>query len=396
MKKLVQILRLSGVIILFISNSQWTHAQTVRWDALNDSIQLILDQNHIVGAGLTIVSAGSNLESYFGLADKESKSPVDEQTLFHWASITKTFTGICAMQAVREGLLDPDKPMTYYLPETRAIHNPYGSVDDITVRHLMSHSSGLRNPTWPWGGQQDWHPFEPTKWSQLVAMMPYTEIQFAPGSRYSYSNPGITFLGKILENLYDEDIEIIVRKRLLMPLEMHHAYFDVTPPYLQLHRSNSYAWTADGQFITHGKEFDTGITKGNGGLNVSFQEMTRYVQFLLQVAKGDDTQLLTNAEWAQMTQPVLSTDEPEESIGTIFFILHRTIANKEYTFFGHTGSQQGFRAFLYIDPQSGQGVIFNMNTELLAKVNGETSDKSRDVLYRIRELVFKYLAGNNY
>jgi CubicO group peptidase (beta-lactamase class C family) len=54
----------------------------------------------------------------------------------------------------------------------------------------MSHSAGFRASTWPWGGDRRWHPFEPTRWEQLVAMLPYTQILFKPGTKYSYSNPG--------------------------------------------------------------------------------------------------------------------------------------------------------------------------------------------------------------
>lgn len=96
-----------------------------------------------------------------GFADPATGRKVDEHTIYHWASITKTFTG-------------------------------FGDVSEITIWHLRSHSAGFRNPTWPWGGDERWHPHEPTEWSQLVAMMPYTEVRFKPGSKYSYSNPGMT------------------------------------------------------------------------------------------------------------------------------------------------------------------------------------------------------------
>ena len=72
----------------------------------------------------------------------------------------------------------------------------FGDMSQVRIRHLMSHSAGFRAATWPWGGDQPWHPFEPTKWEQLVAMMPYTNLEFAPGSKYSYSNPGVIFLGR--------------------------------------------------------------------------------------------------------------------------------------------------------------------------------------------------------
>ncbi len=51
------------------------------------------------------------------------------------------------------------------------------------------------------GGDRPWQPFEPTEWSQLVAMFPYTEVLFEPGTQYRYSNPGIVLLGRIIETL---------------------------------------------------------------------------------------------------------------------------------------------------------------------------------------------------
>ena len=85
------------------------------------------------------------------------------------------------MQLRDRGLLALDDPIVKYVPEFRRVHNPFGDVAQVTIRHMMTHSSGLRAPTWPWGGDQPWHPFEPTDWEQLVAMLPYTAAEFRPG-----------------------------------------------------------------------------------------------------------------------------------------------------------------------------------------------------------------------
>ncbi|MCA9723078.1 MAG: hypothetical protein KC489_11895, partial [Gemmatimonadetes bacterium] len=65
-----------------------------------------------------------------------------------------------------------DRSAVEFVPELRRIHDPYGTIDAVTVRMLLSHSSGLRNGTWPWARGEAWEPFEPTEWDQLVAMMP--------------------------------------------------------------------------------------------------------------------------------------------------------------------------------------------------------------------------------
>ena len=188
-----------------------------------------LGEEGMVGGSLWFVHEGQPIAREFhGLADIESRRNVDENTIFHWASITKTFTGIAIMQLRDRGLLSLDDPVVRYIPELRMVHDTFGPIDAITIRHVMTHSAGFRAGTWPWGGQP-WQPHEPTEWAQLVAMMPYTEILFRPGSRYSYSNPAIIFLGRIVELLSGDDYEVYVDKNILKPLGMHRSYFDVTP-----------------------------------------------------------------------------------------------------------------------------------------------------------------------
>ena len=229
----------------------------------------------IVGASFVLLSDHQTAHARtFGFADLASKRPVDADTIFHWASITKTMTAIAIMQLRDRGLLSLDDPIVKYLPELRQVHNPFGPMESITLRMLMSHSAGFRNPTWPWGGDQDWHPFEPPGWAQVAAMLPYTKIEFPPGSKYSYSNPGIIFLGRVIELLTGDDYEVYVDKNILKPLEMHRAFFDAAPAHLRASRAHSYFWKNGGP-VEARFDFDTGITVSNGGLNAPLADMAQ-------------------------------------------------------------------------------------------------------------------------
>ena len=194
------------------------------------------------------------------------------------------------MQLRDRGLLTLDDPAVKYLPEIRGIHNPFGDVSQITIRRLMSHSAGLRASTWPWGGDKPWHPFEPAGWSQLVAMFPYTEVLFEPGTQYRYSNPGVILLGRIIETLSGDDYEMYVTKNILMPLEMHRTFFDRAPYHLRDHRSHSYTRT-DAGLEEMRFDFDTGITVSNGGLNAPLTDMARYLGFLVGDPARPDTRV---------------------------------------------------------------------------------------------------------
>ncbi len=239
-----------------------------------------LEQHGIVGSSLLVMKDGAIAgEAVDGLMDRDAKRAVDRDTIFHWASITKTFTAIAIMQLRDRGLLTLDDPIVKYVPELEKVHNPFGKMSTITIRHLLSHSSGFRNGTWPYGGDKDWHPFEPPTWKQLDAMMPYTEILFAPGSKFSYSNPGIVYLGMTIERLTNEDYEMYVTKNVLSPLGMSRAFFDRAPVHLLKDRSHSYTLTDDG--LKEARfDFDTGITVSNGGLNAPLSDMAKYLAFL--------------------------------------------------------------------------------------------------------------------
>jgi CubicO group peptidase (beta-lactamase class C family) len=331
------------------------------WAPVQAYFHQVLNEEGVVGGAMTFFHGDSVLaREVHGYADLATHRKVDERTIFHWASITKTLTGIAIMQLRDRGRLQLTDPIVRYVPELRKVHDPYGDVSEITIGMLMSHAAGFRNPTWPWGGDQPWQPFEPTDWSQLVAMMPYTQILFPPGSKYSYSNPGIIFLGRTIEGLTDDDFEVYLEKNVLRPLGMASAYYDVTPYHLLKYRSNNYTMV-DGAPKANGLDFDTGITTSNGGLNAPLADMVRYLQFLVGTAGLDDDAraVLARSSLEEMWRPVLPLEPGgADSIGRSFFIYHRNGVR----LLGHTGSQQAFRSFFYVDPVSRTGVIAAFNT----------------------------------
>ena len=237
-----------------------------RWNGIVSDWGAAVRAEGVVGASLGLVLDGAlvSLETE-GMADLERRLPVDEQTIYHWASITKTFTAVAILQLRDRGLLSLDDPIVDYVPELREVHNPFGSMEEITIRHLLSHSAGFRGGTFPFAGGEPWHPHEPTEWSQLVSMMPYTRIHFEPGSRYSYSNPGIVFLGRAIEKVTGDVFEAYVDKNVFRPLGMRRAYFDVTPWTLLPHRSNHYFVRGD-RPEAGGVDFSTGIRGSRGWL----------------------------------------------------------------------------------------------------------------------------------
>jgi CubicO group peptidase (beta-lactamase class C family) len=339
----------------------------------------------IVGSSFILIHDGQVIaQEFFGLADQEKQQPVDEDTIYHWASITKTFTGVAIMQLRDRGLLKLDDPIIKYLPELGAVHNPFGDMSQITIKHLMTHSAGFRAPTWPWGGDKDWHPHEPQYWSQLVAMMPYTEILFKPGSKFSYSNPGIIFLGRVIELITKDDYEVYIDKNIFKPLEMYRAYFDTTPQHLLKHRSHSY-YLKEGELTPARFDVDTGVTVSNGGLNAPLPDMVKYINFLTGDVKRQPIfdQVLKRSSLEEMFQPQIAIDpgsvvEPEgqnrkDAMALTFFIED----NFGQHFIGHSGSQNGFISHFYIRPDTRTAYIIAFNTHAMPTDKDSSQDTRR-------------------
>ncbi|MBL8896028.1 MAG: beta-lactamase family protein [Planctomycetes bacterium] len=323
----------------------------------------------VVGAGLVFVR-GAEIAGHavHGFADRASERRVDERTIFHWASCTKTLTAIAVMQLRDRGALRLEQPIVELLPELRAVHSAHGPIAAVTLRHLLTHSAGFRAGTWPWGGDQPWQPFEPTEWSQLVAMLPYTQLEFAPGTRYSYSNPGIVFLGRALELTSGEPYESYLEKNVLRPLGLAQSYFDRTPYHLQRHRSHGYDGSGESARDL-GPEFDTGITVSNSGWNAPLGDLARYLAFLLGALppESDAMQVLARSTLAEMWRKELPTGVAGESIGLGFFV-HELAGTPCPT---HTGTQRGFCSFFYAHPASGTGVAAAFNTSAAAPLVAE-------------------------
>jgi CubicO group peptidase (beta-lactamase class C family) len=323
----------------------------------------------VVGSSVRVVHDGRVVFSdSVGMAKLDERQPVDSGTIFHWASITKTFTAVAIMQLRDRGRLGLDDPIVKYVPELREVRNPFGSMDAITIRQLLSHSAGFRSATWPWGGDKPWEPFEPPGWLQLRAMFPYTEILFPPGSKFSYSNPGLVFAGRVIELLTNEDYEVYVDKNILNPLEMRSAFFDRTPYFLLPHRSASY-WLRGGRPEPARFDFDTGVTVSNGGLNAPLDDMVRYLDFLMGTAPDAATrarydQVLVRSSLEEMWKPVVPVDGPDAggaesaAMGLCFFLeRHRGL-----DFIAHSGGQNAFISHFYVHQPSRTAYLVAFNT----------------------------------
>lgn len=388
-------LKITLVLFFLFSNlfSTTMNAQTGNFPEAYKNFKTVYEQElkraGVVGGSFVFLKDNKILaREFYDSANVEKNQKVDENTIYHWASNTKPFTGIAIMQLRDRNLLKLDDSVVKYLPELERVHNPFGKMSDITIRRILNHTAGFRNSTFPYKNGKDWQPFEPTRYEQIEAMLPFTEILFKPGSKYSYSNLGIVFLGQIIERISGDDYEVYVDKNILKPLGMYQSYFDTTPYHLLKHRSHSY-------YIENGKrtegrfDADSGITVSNSGLNSPLPDMIKYLNFLIGDASKQQVYdgILKRSSLEEMFQSTIaaaldangnagfSTD-----IGLIYFLDKQ---NGEI-FLGHGGDQNGFISYLEFNPKKRTASILVFNTNIILSDN---TSPEKDTVGKLRKAV---------
>jgi len=344
------------------------------WNDFTQAFDRFATDYSLVGGSALLMRDGRVVARHHaGLADRASGRRIDDSTVFHWASITKTLTAIAILQLRDRGKLTLDDRVVSWIPELRRVHDTFGTRDSITIRMLLSHSGGFQAGTWPYGRGRPWEPFEPTEWSQLVAMMPYQQLHFRAGARYGYSNPGFVYLARIIEAITGDPWAVYIQKNIWAPLGLTRSYVGVTPYHLATHRSHNYDVERDSSagrdtVIDHGADFDPGITIPNSGWNAPLDDLATYLAFLTGAAPSGAWQsrydaVLARRSLEEMWRPVVnvspdSAGRPRVDMGLSFFIHHVDGS----PILGHTGSQAGFRSFIYFDPERRTAIVWSFNT----------------------------------
>ena len=398
MSRILLALALTATIL----SAQNTSAPPPAWREFVQAFDAHAERHSLIGGSALLIRDGHVAARHHqGLADRSSGRPVGDSTIFHWASITKTLTAIAIMQLRDHGKLRLDDRVIDWIPELRRIHDPFGTRDSITLRMLLSHSSGFQAGTWPYGRGRPWEPFEPTEWSQLVAMMPYQQLAFEPGARYGYSNPAFVYLARIVEAITGDPWESYVQKNIFAPLGLTRSYMGPTPYHLAGHRSHNYrAVTAESgpdSLIDNGADFDPGITRSNSGWNAPLDDLASYLRFLLGAASSPAEQsrydaVLKPASLKEMWEPVVNVSpdsggRPRVDMGLSFFVYEV----EGGTVLGHTGSQAGFRSFMYFDPARKHAIVWSFNTSNPRAE--QPAGWARDDLVRIAMRCLRELSG---
>jgi CubicO group peptidase (beta-lactamase class C family) len=267
-------------------------------DSIDRVVIKAMREKHIPGLSLAIVRNGhaDKLQSY-GWADLESCIPATNATRFGIGSISKQFTAAGALLLVRNKRISLDDSITKYFPEGN------GLWDQITVRHLLTNTSGIKDYA------DDDNKYEcmrldrtsapPT--AKLVRQIAAAPLNFRAGDDWAYSNTGYLLLSMLIERVSGQSFPDYMHSRVFVPLGMTNSRF-YSPSELIPKRGSPYHVAVDGT-VTHGDYIADQFSRwGDMGMLSTGPDMMRWA------AAMDRSKFLTKEEWKQMCTPVRLND----------------------------------------------------------------------------------------
>jgi len=252
-----------------------TPAQLAEADALFNGLT-----STTPGAAAVVVRDGAVVyRSGFGMADLDHGIPITPHTVFDVASVSKQFGGFAVASLVESGAIDLDAQVRDYLPELP----DFGR--SLTVRHLVHHISGIRD--WPITlSVAGWRYDDVISFDQILRMAwSQRELNFDPGTEYSYSNTGYNLLAEIVQRVTGQSFRSWTDENVFTPLAMSSSHFHDDHREVVARRAWGYSPSADGGW-TRSPNALTAL--GSSSLHSSVEDLARWlINYDTHVAGGD-------------------------------------------------------------------------------------------------------------
>jgi CubicO group peptidase (beta-lactamase class C family) len=230
-------------------------------------------------AGEVVFSKG------YGLGDLQAKAPITSQTVFDVASLSKQFTAFTVAMLAQEGKISLDAEVQKYVPELPRLRHP------ITVRHLVHHTSGLRE----YGALMElggWQLDEPLSKAEVLAILQRQRgLNFIPGERHEYNNTNYLLMGLIVERVSGDPFKDYIANKIFKPLRMASSQVRYpTDPIPK--RAVNYTGMPDGSF-TPNRVWDRAYGAGVANVHTSIEDLAKWDRNFFRPSVGNEALVKT-------------------------------------------------------------------------------------------------------
>lgn len=317
--------------------------------------------NQTPGAAVAIVKDGRVVfKKGYGMADLEQDKPITPQTVFNIASVSKQFTAFAIYLLESEGRLSFEDDIRKYISELPAYSKP------IRIRHLLSHTSGLRDQ-WALLGLAGWRQDDVFTTEQILKLLArQKELNHVPGTTFSYCNSGYTLLAEIVRRVSGRSFADYTREKIFTPLGMTNTRFYDNHESLVKNRAQSYERVGNTYYL---KPINVS-TAGPSNLMTTVEDLTKWVL-------NFENPVVGNAKMIQAFNEPSCFDDGKKVVMRIFGPGDSLFqakgqnlgSHKGVPMITHGGHTAGFRTFMGRFPGQRLAIIALSNDEHNERLN---------------------------
>ncbi len=352
------------ITVLFLSQSNLFSQSGITPMMLDSGIIAYQKQYKIPGIATMIIKDNKIIWSKnYGYRDTQNQLPVDDSTFFYQASISKTITATAAMQLWENGMIDLDSNINKYLPSGLNVINPNYPNDTITVKMLLTHTSGLAdniayNSVLTCGDS-------PIKLDSFLVKyftpgeVYYNQSNFisAPGSKWKYSSINADLLASIVQNLSGEPFDKYCRDSIFAPLSMNSTSWFLTGM-----DTNKIAVPYEGHY-----HCNYGVPDyPSSNLRTNKIELSHFLMAYMNNGIYKKHRILDSSTIVYMLKDWLGYKVSSSGLpvtqGLIWYIYHLPGG---YSPWGHAGGDIGCMTYMAYDPDKHWGVIWFQNSDVI-------------------------------
>ena len=314
---------------------------------MDQAVSASAEDQSFMGTALVAIGDDILLDKAYGSANLEWDIANSTDTKFRIGSVTKQFTAAAILMLQERGKLDINEKVGAYWADAP---DRWGA---ITLRHLLNHTSGIPNVT-DFDDFGKWK-YLPTTRDEMIARFAGSELEFAPGEKWSYSNSGYLLLAAVVEEVSDQSYSDFVEENIFTPLGMEDTAIDLTAQIVPK-RASGYSPSGNGPL--NADYVDMGIPSGAGALYSTTEDLLKWQRGLF------GGELLKPETVALMTAPSV-----EAMPGSSYAMGVLVTKDEDGTLIWHGGGIEGFNAFLAHDPER------DITVAVLANINGGAANK---------------------
>jgi CubicO group peptidase (beta-lactamase class C family) len=369
---------LALILFVFIAATN-SFAQPAK--KIDELMKQYYDYGQFNGAILVAEKGKILYDKGLGMANMEWSIPIQPDTKFRIGSVTKQFTATIILQLVEEGKIKLDGKITDYLTDYRK-----DTGDRVTIHHLLNHTSGIPSYT----SRPDFGAAimrNPYKVTDFVKQLTSGDLEFEPGTKFTYNNSGYVLLGAIIEKVTGKPYETVLTERILKPLGMTNSGYDSTAP-LMARRASGYEKRPSG--YVNAPYLDMSLPYAAGSMYSTVEDLYKWDQALHEgkILSAESKKLMFTPGLSNYGYGIRITDE---AIGK---------SELKTKIIGHGGGINGFNSLLTRATDKGQTVIIldnvgqggrhrQITNSIIAILNNQAFDTPKqsisEALYKLAE-----------